>query len=127
MTKKVTKEVKFHYIPINSQIREEIVYKVQLTDLRLQDTYFKFSALTEDDRRIFSSKHTLNRPYEFPDNVQMQVTYEFDLNLYRVDREVYSFLDWIGDIGGLMEGLILFFGLVLAAVQFNKFDHFMIE
>ena len=70
MTKKVTKEVKFHYIPINSQIREEIVYKVQLTDLRLQDTYFKFSALTEDDRRIFSSKHMKNRPYEFPDHVQ---------------------------------------------------------
>lgn len=33
--KKVTKEQKFVYQPMNSQIREEVVYKVQLTDLRL--------------------------------------------------------------------------------------------
>ena len=84
--KKVTKEVQYHYVPINSQIREEIVYKVQLTDLRLQDSYFKFSQLTEDDRRIFSSHHVKNRPYEFPDNVQMQVTFEFDLNLSNVGK-----------------------------------------
>ena len=49
------------------------------------------------------------------------------MNLYRVDREVYSLLDWIGDIGGLMEGLLLIFGVLLAAIQFNKFDHYMIE
>ena len=32
-TTKITDEARFEYIPINSQIREEIVYKVQLTDL----------------------------------------------------------------------------------------------
>ena len=50
---KVSYEAKFIYIPVNSQMREEVVYKVQLTDLNLQDTYYQFSALTEDDRRIF--------------------------------------------------------------------------
>ena len=68
-----------------------------------------------------------NRPYEFADSVQMQVTYEFDLNLYRVDRDVYSLLDWIGDIGGVMEGLVVIMGVLLGALQFNKFNHYMIE
>jgi len=82
-------------------MREEIVYAIELTDLRLQDTYYQFSALTEDDRQIFSIQSRKNRPYEFPDNVHMQVTFEFDLDLHRIDRDVYSILDWIGDMGGL--------------------------
>ena len=53
---KVAKESRTVWIPINSQVREEIVYKVQLTDLRLQDNYYQFSALTEDDRQIFSNR-----------------------------------------------------------------------
>ena len=67
------------------------------------------------------------RPYEFPDNVHLQVTYEFDLDLYRIDRDVYSILDWIGDVGGLREGLFLFLSIILGFMNFNKFEHFMIE
>lgn len=57
----------------------------------------------------------------------MTVTWEFDLDLHRVDRDVYSLLDWIGDIGGLNEGLMIIFGVVLGLLQFNMLDHYMIE
>lgn len=124
---KVQSEARTVWIPINSQVREEIVFKVQLTDLRLQDAYYQFSALTEDDRAIFSNKQQLVRPYEFPDSVHMQVTYEFDLDLYRIDRDVYSILDWIGDVGGLREGLFIFLSMVMGFINFNTFEHFMIE
>ena len=67
------------------------------------------------------------RPYEFFDNVQMQLTYEFDLNLYRIDRDVYSILDWIGDVGGLNEGLTIIFTLVLGLMNHYTFEHYMIE
>lgn len=43
----------------------------------------------------------------------MQITFEFDLTLYRVDRDVYSILDWVGDLGGLSEGLIIMFTILL--------------
>lgn len=46
---KIANEVRLEWIQINTQQREEQVYKVQLTDLSLQDTYYQFSALTEDD------------------------------------------------------------------------------
>ena len=46
----------------------------------------------------------------------MQVTFELDLDLHRVDRSVYSVLDWIGDIGGLEQGLMICFGMVLAFI-----------
>ena len=69
--------------------------------------------MTEDDRTIFMNRHLFSRPYEFPDRVHMQITFEFDLTLYRVDRDVYSILDWVGDLGGLSEGLIIMLTIVL--------------
>ena len=57
----------------------------------------------------------------------MQVTWEFDLDLFRVDRKVYSILDLIGDIGGFYDGLVILFTLILAAIHFNSLDHYMIE
>ena len=55
------------------------------------------------------------------------MTFEFDLNLYRVDRDVYSILDWIGDVGGLFEGLYLIFTMLIFIFKFNDFQHFLIE
>ena len=43
------------------------------------------------------------RPYEFKDDIQLSVVFERDLDLHRVDREVYSVLDLLGDVGGLYE------------------------
>ena len=67
------------------------------------------------------------RPYEFPDHIHLQITFEFDLTLYRIDRDVYSILDWVGDVGGLNEGLYLFFKMILLFCQFNELHHFLIE
>jgi len=78
-------------------------------------------------RRIFSNKYQMNRPYEFPDRVHVQISFEFDLNLYRVDRDVYSVLDWVGDMGGLNEGLYLGMKVILMFFQFYEFDHYLIE
>lgn len=124
---KLNPEVRTLWIPVNTQLREEVVYKIQLTDLSLQDTYYQFSALTEQDLRTFKNVFQMTRPYEFKDRVHVQVTFEFDLNLHKVDRDVYSFLDWVGDVGGLNEGLYLGLKVVLIFLQFNDFEHYLIQ
>ena len=124
---KISSESNRVWIPISSQTREEKVFKVYLTDLELQDLRYQFSALTEDELQIFGNRQVESRPYEFKDHVHIQVTFEFDLTLYRVDRDVYSILDWIGDVGGLYEGLFLFFKMLLIFSQFNDFHHYLIE
>ena len=43
----------------------------------------------------------MNRPYEFPDDVHVLISYEFDLNMYVINRDTYTSLDWLGDVGGL--------------------------
>ena len=57
----------------------------------------------------------------------MQVTFEFDLNLYRIDRAIYSILDWISDIGGLKDGIILIIKALIPIMNFKTFEHFLIE
>ena len=82
--------------------------------------------MTEDETTIFSLKRSIGRPYEFKDRTQFQITYEFDLTLYRIDRDVYSLLDLIGDLGGLAEGIFIILTIILGFVTFNNFDHFLI-
>ena len=48
-------------------------------------------------------------------------------NLFNFDREVYSLLDWFGNLGGLFEGLSLFFGLVVATINFSFYKNFMVS
>ena len=98
-----------------------------MTELELQDYYYQFSKVTQDDREIFKNTWSQTRPYEFQDLNHTQVTFEFDLNLYTIQRDVYSLLDLIGDVGGLNEGLMLLIGIVIALVNFEKFQHFLIE
>ena len=69
----------------------------------------------------------MKRPYERKNNVHIQVVFEFDLTLYLIDRNVYSFLDWIGDVGGLYEGLFLSFSVILIFSQYYDLEHLLIE
>ena len=74
-----------------------------------------------------SNKFVGYRPYEFPDDTHMSVSFEFNLSLNRVDRTVYSILDWIGDIGGLREGLTIILAFTFGVFKFSPFEHYMVE
>ena len=54
----------------------------------------------------------MTRPYEFPDRVHLSISYELDLNKHIFDRAVYTVLDWLGDLGGLM-GILFDIGSVM--------------
>ena len=53
----------------------------------------------------------------------MQVTFELDQNFVVTDRQVYSVLDWLGDIGGLVESLFFIGGIVLMVFNYTYFDY----
>ena len=68
---------------------------------------------------IFKIHETKKRPYEFRDNVHIQITIELDLDLTVIDRQVYSVLDWLGDTGGLGEALFFIGGAFLLILQYG--------
>ena len=53
------------------------------------------------------------RPYDFKDDVQIAITYEFSRDLRQLKRKVYSIMDWLGDIGGLKASLFALFSTIV--------------
>ena len=64
---------------------------------------------------MFKFVEAPTRPYEFENNVHISITFEMDLNLKQIDRQVYNLLDLIGDIHpDLILDLPAFISLVIA-------------
>ena len=87
----------------------------------------QLGAITEIEDTIFGIKQNTIRPYEYYDNVHISITYEFDLNQYRVDREAYNMLDWLGDIGGLKEAIVIVLSFLYGLLTYNKFENFLVS
>ena len=83
--------------------------------------------MTEIEGTIFGIKPLTLRPYEFDDDIHMIVSFEFDLNKMKIDREVYNLFDWLGDIGGLEAALILILGYVNSFVNYEAFEDFLVS
>ena len=67
------------------------------------------------------------RPYEFYDNVHVGIVYEINLDRRRIQRSVYSLLDWIGDVGGLLEAMFVVFSVLIVIYQYKTFEIYMIH
>ena len=59
------------------------------------------------------------RLYDFNDNVQLAITYELNRDLRIIRRAVYSFLDLLGDIGGLAGALSALFTFIVIIFQYK--------
>ena len=70
---------------------------------------------------MFSPYESRTRPYEHDDNVHLSLSFELDLNLYIIQRQVYTTLDLLSDLGGLRDILILFGAVIFERVQGNGF------
>ena len=60
------------------------------------------------------------RPYEFRDNVQIAVNWEFNLDLVWIERQSYSILDWMSDVGGITEAFFFLGTVWLAFARFGQ-------
>ena len=54
------------------------------------------------------------------------MNYEMNRNLMLYEREVYTSLDWFGNLGGLSEGLKLIFGLIIGFFNYNYYNNYMV-
>lgn len=124
---KIVEESRSTWIPINSQLREEVVLKLSITDLMLQDERFHWGSLNQYPERVFKIEEVGKRPYEFPNDIHISVTVEVNLDLTIIERQVYNILDWIGDVGGLGEGCFFISYALLGVIHFGALDNMIIS
>ena len=99
------------------------MYKLTITDLFLQDERMSIGSFGQTAQRVFKFKEAGKRPYEFDNSIHLSITFEMELDLKVIDRQVYNFLDWVGDIGGLGEGLFFMSTTVLSIIHFGALDN----
>ena len=112
---RIVKESKISWngLTSNLEIRQEIANKIRVTELNLQDgRLMHLDEMTEYAPMIFTTVYHAIIPYEFEDDVHLSISYEMDLNMHVAERTVYTFLDWLGDVGGLM-GIVFDAGALL--------------
>lgn len=85
-----------------------------------------WGSISQDAHRVFKFIEANKRPYEFENDVHISITFEVDLDLTVIDRQVYNLLDWIGDVGGLGEGCFFISFTLLGVIHFGGVDNMII-
>ena len=63
--RKVSKESNFIWHPMTTVLREESVSEVHISEVTLQDKYYRAGSLTEEKSRMVHTVRIGNRPAEF--------------------------------------------------------------
>ena len=104
----------------------EFVNHIQVTQLELYDN-IPLGELYPESREIFKITSQNQRPYEFPDGNQVVVSFEVSLDRIKIQRIVFSLLEWLGDVGGLLEILYITFSLLYMAFHYQTFEEYLVE
>ena len=62
-----------------------------------------------------------------PSFKQKTLSFEMNLNLETVDRDVYNALDWIRELGGFQRGMRTICGLALIILTYQNYEAYMVS
>jgi hypothetical protein len=96
-------------------------YKVQLVDLMLDDKMIGYEEETEQSIFTVSPEGAL--PFYKDPKMISRIHIEMNLNKRTVVRQVYTFLDWLGDWGGLRDALMLIGSMLLPIFQWETLEN----
>ena len=69
-----------------------------------------------------------SRPFEFSGSLtHLAISYEIDLNLHVIERQVSSYFDFLSAAGGLNKGLRLFFRVVVSFFNYKVYSVYMVS
>lgn len=81
----------------------------------------------EEDESVFKVELLPVKSYEKLDtDVQVDITFERNLNLLRTARDGYTILDWFSDIGGIQGILISFAAILLGIWNYQYLENYMV-
>ena len=55
------------------------------------------------------------------------VSFEVSLDRIKIQRIVFSLLEWLGDVGGLLEILYISFSLLYLAFHYQTFEEYLVD
>lgn len=117
----IVKGTDIKWLPIQTQVQQEVPFKIVREEVLLQDEIVEFDDLTQlENSNLFKFERMPARPFEFFEEDVMGVGIELDLDLRRIERSNYSLLDVLADVGGLSSVLTVFASGLLAVINVNN-------
>ena len=115
------------WITINTQVRQTYPYRIANTHLFLQDEIINLDDFTElEDPQLFTLEPLPSRSYEKDLDTWFDLTIEMNMNLELIQRNGYTVLDLLSDIGGILEIMTIFITYFLAFWNYNYFENFLV-
>ena len=111
---------------MNTVLRQESVNEIGIVHVNMQDKYLQFGEQTAENAKVFTSRFAGFRPMEYGTLPQFGVVFEMNHNLKTYQRTIYSFLEWLSEIGGLYGALYAIFSVVLKLIQYRAIDYFIV-
>ena len=94
------------------------MYDFEVTQVLLQDKPINYGSATEHDSdEIFRLKESYIKTVKRDPDQLMDLYFQVDYNKTVIEREIYTILDFLSDIGGIIEMFIKSFGLILAIIH----------
>lgn len=76
---------------------------------------------------LFRINSLTKMPYEFTDNVWVSVTFEMSFDVIAFEREVYTSLAFLSDVGGLSGMLMTICHFFMVLWNYQSFDNYMVS
>ena len=101
-------------------------FKVSKTHLELQDYVVNLDTITEQNILTpFKLEQLPSSTQELRKGIQMELTFELNLDLAVIQRVGYTLIDLLSDIGGVQAILVTLISMFVWLCNYNNFDNHM--
>ena len=83
--------------------------------------------ITENQITMFTPIKDVIRPYNWNSTVHVAYVFEMEMDKYTIERTVYTSLDWLGDVGGLMDILFVIGAFPVMLLQGNGLSFLLLK
>ena len=125
--RKITRESNLVWHPMNTVLKQETVTQVHISEVTMQDKYFRAGDLTKEQSLMVHSILTTTRPMEYNNLHQFGVVFQINLDFIQYERQVYGILDWLSDCGGLSSALFAILSIASKILMYQLLDYYMVK
>ena len=113
------------FFPMNYNSRLDYVKMIYRSDVQLSDSIKDFGGLMTEYDTAYFLEEKFNRLLPYKNKFQNSITFEMSLNKRVFIRHVYTFLDMIGDLGGLFGALTPLCVIIVSIFQYQSSYQFV--
>ena len=125
-TNPVVEDVRLDYIRLFTHTKNEIISKkLETQQIAVEDKFFNPGWFGEEKQTIYALKEA-DFETDSPSGVKFGLIIFAETTGILSSRNIYNFLDFLGDVGGLLEALKLISGLFLSLVSVSGLRDWLI-